>query len=204
MAKANFKALNSLISLSAIHQRMVVYALSHDEELVHVDSVNRGKLCNCRCLACGEELVARQGDVKSHSFAHKSGTECLYAMEAMFQWLAKELISTRGFFVTPELKIYESLSGPLQHIEDQKILVSKEVGIESARLEKRTHHSRSDLVLAANGHELLIEIVVTKKTDSKRLESIKKSHLSAIEIDCLLYTSPSPRDQRGSRMPSSA
>ena len=24
------------------------------------------------------------------------------------------------------------------------------------------------------------------------------------EIDCLLYTSPSPRDQRGSRMPSSA
>ena len=26
----------------------------------------------------------------------------------------------------------------------------------------------------------------------------------AITIDCLLYTSPSPRDQRGSRMPSSA
>ena len=24
------------------------------------------------------------------------------------------------------------------------------------------------------------------------------------ELDCLLYTSPSPRDQRGSRMPSSA
>ena len=24
------------------------------------------------------------------------------------------------------------------------------------------------------------------------------------DIDCLLYTSPSPRDQRGSRMPSSA
>ena len=26
----------------------------------------------------------------------------------------------------------------------------------------------------------------------------------ALGIDCLLYTSPSPRDQRGSRMPSSA
>ena len=26
----------------------------------------------------------------------------------------------------------------------------------------------------------------------------------ADSIDCLLYTSPSPRDQRGSRMPSSA
>ena len=32
-----------------------------------------------------------------------------------------------------------------------------------------------------------------------------KNHLSAIEAyTCLLYTSPSPRDQRGSRMPSSA
>ena len=28
--------------------------------------------------------------------------------------------------------------------------------------------------------------------------------LSATSGDCLLYTSPSPRDQRGSRMPSSA
>ena len=28
--------------------------------------------------------------------------------------------------------------------------------------------------------------------------------LEELNIDCLLYTSPSPRDQRGSRMPSSA
>ena len=37
-------------------------------------------------------------------------------------------------------------------------------------------------------------------------ESIKKSNLQLDEVDefCLLYTSPSPRDQRGSRMPSSA
>ena len=30
------------------------------------------------------------------------------------------------------------------------------------------------------------------------------SRYSEIYADCLLYTSPSPRDQRGSRMPSSA
>ena len=28
--------------------------------------------------------------------------------------------------------------------------------------------------------------------------------LDALSVSCLLYTSPSPRDQRGSRMPSSA
>ena len=31
-----------------------------------------------------------------------------------------------------------------------------------------------------------------------------RRNVSHLDIDCLLYTSPSPRDQRGSRMPSSA
>ena len=34
----------------------------------------------------------------------------------------------------------------------------------------------------------------------EKASGIKTRHV----IDCLLYTSPSPRDQRGSRMPSSA
>ena len=38
---------------------------------------------------------------------------------------------------------------------------------------------------------------------SKSLE-VFKVDLSKHNINCLLYTSPSPRDQRGSRMPSSA
>ena len=32
----------------------------------------------------------------------------------------------------------------------------------------------------------------------------KKTYIFAMSMICLLYTSPSPRDQRGSRMPSSA
>ena len=41
-------------------------------------------------------------------------------------------------------------------------------------------------------------IGVPSKASDEFLKSIKKF------ITCLLYTSPSPRDQRGSRMPSSA
>ena len=37
----------------------------------------------------------------------------------------------------------------------------------------------------------------------KSVESIRQ-RLNAALKGCLLYTSPSPRDQRGSRMPSSA
>ena len=33
---------------------------------------------------------------------------------------------------------------------------------------------------------------------------LSDARLHALDVGCLLYTSPSPRDQRGSRMPSSA
>ena len=36
------------------------------------------------------------------------------------------------------------------------------------------------------------------------LEPIQKGQIIVDDIDCLLYTSPSPRDKRQSRMPSSA
>ena len=39
---------------------------------------------------------------------------------------------------------------------------------------------------------------------SKRPRLLDQSYLGDHTIRCLLYTSPSPRDQRGSRMPSSA
>ena len=43
-------------------------------------------------------------------------------------------------------------------------------------------------------------------SDPKRLQSIarERSRLEPLVQDCLLYTSPSPRDKRQSRMPSSA
>ena len=35
-------------------------------------------------------------------------------------------------------------------------------------------------------------------------DTLQKCDDGELYLDCLLYTSPSPRDQRGSRMPSSA
>ena len=40
-------------------------------------------------------------------------------------------------------------------------------------------------------------------SEEEVLQHVQES-TSGQTIDCLLYTSPSPRDQRGSRMPSSA
>ena len=42
------------------------------------------------------------------------------------------------------------------------------------------------------------------KEETRNRESFARFIETAVQKDCLLYTSPSPRDQRGSRMPSSA
>ena len=49
-------------------------------------------------------------------------------------------------------------------------------------------------------------IFVTGKGNKERLVPVDQNTLSTIGkyLNCLLYTSPSPRDRYGSRMPSSA
>ena len=58
------------------------------------------------------------------------------------------------------------------------------------------------VTLTANYKEILSERVVDM-IDNLQDELYDLSAMLEF-IDCLLYTSPSPRDQRGSRMPSSA
>ena len=51
------------------------------------------------------------------------------------------------------------------------------------------------------------DLVITRDGATVVIDEMSLKFLSGSEIDysnCLLYTSPSPRDQRGSRMPSSA
>ena len=48
------------------------------------------------------------------------------------------------------------------------------------------------------------EATPEKTFDERRIEALLKAKIDRSLPTCLLYTSPSPRDQRGSRMPSSA
>ena len=52
----------------------------------------------------------------------------------------------------------------------------------------------------------MIKDILKKLKDKKDLQSEEMQHVveSIMTGDCLLYTSPSPRDRQKSRMPSSA
>ena len=51
---------------------------------------------------------------------------------------------------------------------------------------------------------MLEETATTEELDNSDEEVLEVESPPTHPYDCLLYTSPSPRDQRGSRMPSSA
>ena len=42
------------------------WAENADGKLVHVDSVPRGRACNCVCPCCYEPLEARHGGIRVH------------------------------------------------------------------------------------------------------------------------------------------
>ena len=61
--------------------------------LVHISEVERGLACGCSCPACGEGLVARQGEKRQPHFAHQSGSAC--NPETQLHAVAKRILFDR-------------------------------------------------------------------------------------------------------------
>ena len=161
---------------------MVVFAQDEHGRLTHIDGARRGKACNCRCLACGEALIARHGQVKAHSFAHASGTECQYALDALLTRLAKELIAARGSFRTPKLSVRAARTGPMGAIRSEETIPSRNLPVESVSLERRVHRLRPSVVMLVKGRELLLEVTHAHHLDAHKRSAIEKLGVPALEL----------------------
>ena len=108
--------------------------------------------------------------------------------------LAIALVPTRELAV----QVAEELE-PLAKSRDVRIAAvygGANIERQITRLEKGV-----DFVVATPGR--MIDLVERKAVSLERLTHVIVDEADRM-ADCLLYTSPSPRDQRGSRMPSSA
>lgn len=84
-------------------QVKLAFGQSKAGKIVHVHDVPRGLSCGCTCPACGEDLVARQGDLKSWHFAHSSGSACKGAYTAALAALLVQVLSEGRLFNMPDL-----------------------------------------------------------------------------------------------------
>ena len=76
-------------------------------DVVYISQVkNRGLDCNCRCAHCGEDFIARLGEVNKHHFAHKSNYECVYSNEIAVYLLAKKYLQSMQTLTIPAVGFY--------------------------------------------------------------------------------------------------
>jgi len=178
-----FFDLNQDVSLSAGHDRMVVFARRRSGGLAHISEVDNGKACNCACLACDELLIARQGDVREHSFAHQSGSQCHNALDAMMNGVAAMLIERRQRFVTPVLRVEAGVEGPFGLIADTRFQPAVQVPVERVELARQAPWKHSCVVATVKGHTLLIHIALRRPASASKVARLRELGQAAVEVD---------------------
>ena len=148
------------------------WAENVDGRMVHIDSVQRGLACGCICPNCHEKLLARQGNVREHGFAHHSETrganlEICY-MVSLYK-LAEQIVQTKKRIHVP------SYYG-----------IYKETDIEFVDVKLDSRFEREDkqpdvIAITNDGKQYLIEFVFEHKVQHK--QAIDYKDLSCLEID---------------------
>lgn len=176
-------------SLDTNHTYNLFYGLQYGK-LKHISEVENGLKCKCFCPACDKKLVARNGGQKRiHHFAHYESAECKYGVQTSIHIAAKQILERSGKIKVPSVSVfinteiektdYEFIS----HGEHHKISDERYIPIESVTLEKKLHKYIPDVVIFSKNKRLIVEIAVTHFVGRKKLEKIKESNVSAIEIN---------------------
>lgn len=152
----------------------LLYAL-RDNELISVDSVERGRKCNCICPYCKQPLVAKKGNYRIHHFAHDKNSSCEHGYETSLHLLAKEILSESKTIVLPKMQFGSRNSIIIEQ--------SRVVKITDVKMEQSLGNIKPDIIVDTELGRINIEIYVTHKIDSTKIEKIKSLKIDTIEID---------------------
>lgn len=147
-------------------------------ELVHVSTVEKGLKCECLCPACKHPLIARKGDKTAHHFAHANHAECAKGLETALHLSAKEILERRKKIRLPQVEV-EFNSYRNNWLVSEEVLIQ----FDEVKLEYRMDSIIPDVIVWVKGRPLMIEITVTHKTESPKIEKIKQLGISCLEID---------------------
>jgi hypothetical protein len=167
---------------------LIPFAIAPDGRMVAPTEVERGLACNCICPTCRAPLLARQGTINAHHFAHVGDTSnCIGAYETATHLMAKQVVlNATQLFFPPLVARY------LHHTDI--ILPAKWLPIANPRYEP--HHLRSivpDVLVEVDGRELVVEITVTHPCTPEKLADLHRRQLPAIEISLARYRHINPQ-----------
>jgi len=156
------------------------YGLTQDDRLKYIDDVSNGLNCNCRCPACLEKLVAKQGEELDWHFAHYNSEMCTHPHpnETVLHKLAKQIILDAKKIWLPKISL--GLVIPSATILIRNASYHQ---VKNAFAECKVDDIRPDVILEIGDTRLIVELLVTHAVDEVKREKIKRLDISAIEID---------------------
>lgn len=157
-----------------------LFALHSSHRFVHVSEVERGLACDCRCAICGEVVVARQGDVRGHHFAHASNAEpCESHYESDLHRFAKRVIIEAGGLVVPINPAAANALGL-----DDTVALSILLACNTVEEEVTVGSIRPDLLAVTTaGVGVAIEIAYSSFCDPVKKQAYEAMNMPALEID---------------------
>ena len=129
---------------------------------------------------------------------HTQGSGKSLTMVWLAKWLRSNLEDARVLVITDRRELDEQIEQVFTGVDEQ-IVRTKSGSDLIDKLNQTTPWLLCSLVHKFGGKGEISDAELTEKDAKQYIEDLRNSLPT-----CLLYTSPSPRDQRGSRMPSSA
>lgn len=172
--------------LTTLHQ---VFALDAKGIPVSIDQVQRGKGCGCKCQACGTALIARQGDIRSWSFAHSANANCATAAESALHKAAKQVLLENTSLLTPAITVTRTIRLPDGRAgSGSAFRPAGPLPYHHPEAEKPFGGVTPDVTIQTEHGPVFIEIVVTNAVDRD-----KRAKLLAIGTPTLEITLRLPR-----------
>jgi hypothetical protein len=179
----------------------LTYGLKN-EKLQHIDDVEQGLKCDCVCPNCKEKLIARQGEINEHHFAH-SAKECdiTVAQESALHIMAKEILEEYKIIKLPKFKLHSKTAFlPKKEFNELDVRLNKDtltydyengeeyvLKFNTVYVEQKQKDIIPDLICEYNGNKFYIEIAITNFIGEAKANKIQEQNISTIEIDLSEY-----------------
>lgn len=162
-----------------------LFGLDQSGRLVFVGEVSRGLACQCKCVVCAEPLIARQGVVREHHFAHASGREpCDASHESLLHRYAKQVIQDAGGLMVP----LDAQVGDLLGMSPAASSAAR-LPLRQVEVEKAVGEVRPDLLGHTDlGVAVAIEVAYSSFCDMLKVEEFVRLGLPVLEIDLRTFT----------------
>ncbi len=152
--------------------------------LVHIMDADRGLDCDCFCMECGGQLIAKKGEVNQHHFSHHNPLDsegCFGGAETALHKYAKQAIENAGYLQLPAL--IKSLPYPNNfhkiEIPARKAVFERIVVEEVMTFGRR----RVDLVGYEPSGRTLIEVFVSHRVKGEKFREVKNADEFMVEIE---------------------